>query len=253
MLPFTRRTRLAFVALTLTATTTPACHFPLAGCGQALDEETLNRLEFSMGSSAQMQPGETRPFSLGTVECCYFFQPVETCATWSVEPAAGATMDSHTGDLTIEASVPGGSVFTVSADVENGRRIVIADVHVYTPQSNPLVGTWHEEAQLSCSTATEVTPSAAIGELVFRADDSFAVTWMPFEVYHDYWGTYEYDLAQGTLDMTIDSGNHVPADFDGSGSFSIDDQGRLVLRDLWLGSAREGGGPANCGHRFAPR
>ena len=42
---------------------------------------------------------------------------------------------------------------------------------------------------------------------------------MPFEIYHDYWGTYGYDLAQGTLDLSDAEGNYVPPDLDGSGSF----------------------------------
>jgi hypothetical protein len=73
---------------------------------------------------------------------------------------------------------------------------------------------------------------------------------VPFEIYHDYWGTYGYDLAQGTLDLSDAEGNYVPPDLDGSGSFSIDEQGQLTLGDLWLGSPRDGGGEPNCGHRF---
>jgi len=253
MLPFSRRTRLVFVAVTLTATSALACHFPLAGCGRALDEETLNRLELSMESTAQMQPGETRQFSLGTVECCYVFETVDACAVWSVEPASGASIHPASGELTIDPETPSGSMFSVRANVENGRRIITSDVYVFTPQSNPLVGTWHEDTQFACGTTAEIAPQEPIGELVFRADGSFAVTWMPFEIYHDYWGTYGYDLAQATLDLSDAEGNYVPPDLDGSGSFSIDDQGQLILSDLWLGSPRDGGGEPNCGHRFTPR
>ena len=41
--------------------------------------------------------------------------------------------------LTIDPATPSGSVFVVHADVEAGRHRVSAEVHVYTPEANPLV------------------------------------------------------------------------------------------------------------------
>jgi hypothetical protein len=224
--------------------------WPKSECTVVLDEDTLNRLELSMDQTVQMRPGETRTFSLGVVECCVYFAPVEACATWSVDPTEGASVDPDTGVFTVDAATPSGSVFTVSADVENGRRVVSTEVHVFTPQDNPLVGTWKEEAQFACGTGEEAVPEERIGELRFGADGRFSVTWMPFEVYKDYWGTYAYDLVQGTLDLVVIGGNYIPDDVDGSGLFSFDEQGRLILRDMWLGSPRDGTGSANCGHRF---
>jgi hypothetical protein len=117
--------------------------------------------------------------------------------------------------------------------------------------TNPLVDIWwREEAQFACGTQQQVAPEHPIGELRFRADGSFDVTWVPFETYRDYWGTYTYDPQRGTLSLTIARGNYVPADVDGNGLFSIDEQGRLILTDMWLGSRRDSKIPANCGHRF---
>jgi hypothetical protein len=218
-----------------------------------LDEDTLDRLTLSMNpmdQTVEMLPGETREFSLGIIECCYILEPVEACATWSVEPTLGASIDPQTGALAVDDGTPSGSVFTVSADVENGRRVVLIEVHVYTPEDNPLVGLWREEAQFVCGTGEELLPEEPIGELRFGADGSFGVTWMPFEVYVDYWGTYEYDLGQGTLDLSITGGNDVPDEVDGSGLFSFDEEGRLLLADMWLGNPRGGPGSPNCGHRF---
>jgi hypothetical protein len=224
---------------------------PGGDCRALLDEDTLNRLRFGMDASVQMQPGETREFSLGVVECCYYFEPVDACATYSVDPTEGATIDAETGLFTVERGTPSGEVFTITADVENGRRLVSVEVHVYTPQSNPLVGIWREEAQLACDTFEDVVPEERIGELRFDADGSFSVTWMPFEIYRDYWGSYRFDLERQTLDLANAGGNYVPEDVDGSGSFLIDDQGRLVLKDMWLGTPHGGSGVAHCGHRFA--
>ncbi len=78
--------------------------------------------------------------------------------------------------------------------------------------------------------------------------------WAPFEVYVDYWGTYQYDEAQGTLELTVSNGNYIPDDLDGSGSVSFDEQGRLLLTDIWLGTPQlsTDTGLAHCGHRFTP-
>ncbi len=244
----------AFLGLCLLAVAATLGYYFLRSrseCTVVLDEDTLNRLRLSMDQSVGMQPGTTHAFSLGVLECCYSFVPVEACATWSVHPAEGASIDPDTGLLTVDPTTPSGSVFTVSADVENGRRVVSVEVHVFTPQDNPLVGIWKEEAQFACGTGEEAAPEKPIRELRFQADGSFSVTWTPFEVYKDYWGTYTYDLEQGTLELGITGGNYIPDDVDGSGLFSLDEQGRLILRDMWLGSPHEGTGPANCGHRFA--
>ncbi|MGB9299077.1 MAG: hypothetical protein WCD51_00640 [Anaerolineae bacterium] len=254
-----RRTLILLVALGILAVTVacvPTCSwnwlpFGLGGdCRRGLDEDTLNRLSLVMGDTLAMQPGETWEFSPGVVECCYVFEPVDACATWSVSPTDGATIDPKTGVFAVDPGTPSGEVFTVTADVENGRRLVSADVHVYTPEANPLFGIWHEEAQFACETDEEVIPEERIGELSFGANGKFSVTWHPFEVYKDYWGTYTFDLNQGTLDLAGAEGNYVPEDLDGGGSWFIDEDGRLVLRDMWLGAPRGGAAVVNCGHRF---
>jgi len=221
---------------------------------EALNEDTLNRLELSPGWAGpiSMQPGETTTFYVGVVECCYVFRPVVACTTWSVNPPEGASIDRYTGVFVVDPTTPSGSVFTVSANVENGRRVVSTEVHVFTPQANPFVGFWGEEAQFACGTEEEVVPEKRIMELHFRANGTFSVTWTPFEVYKDYWGTYTYDLEKGSLELVATDGNYIPDDMDGSGSFSFE-QGRLILRDIWLGRPRDGRGLANCGHRFKRR
>ncbi len=140
----------------------------------------------------------------------------------------------------------------MTANVEHGQRVLSIPVYVYTPQSNPLVGTWHEQAQLVCDTEQEIRPAQPIGELRFNAAGAFDVTWTPFEVYVDYWGTYRYDPAQGTLELEITGGNYVPKNVDTKGRVSFDQQGRLLLHQMWLGNPSDVSNPvANCGHVFA--
>ncbi|HYN89284.1 MAG TPA: hypothetical protein VER55_12165 [Ardenticatenaceae bacterium] len=228
-------------------TTTPAS---TANCPEPLDEETLNNLSLSMDSSIGLMPGDSYDFELGVIECCYFSEPVDACAIWSVEPAEGATIDPHTGVLQVDPATPNGAAFTIRADVESGRRLVSIGVYVFTPEANPLVGNWREEAHLGCGTGQMIRPEAPMQELIFKADGTFTATWFPFEVYVDYWGPYSYDLDAATLELEIESGNYIPEDFDGSGRISFDPEGRLLLKDIWLGSPPNGAIPSKCGHRF---
>lgn len=212
----------------------------------ALDEATLNKLTLSLERSIQLEPGQTYSFALYTFECCVFLKPVKAHVTWSVKPAVGVHLDSQSGLLTVDKTTPIGSVFTVRANVENGRRILTKKVYVFTPEANPLVGRWREKAQVKCHTGKVITPESHIEELEFQADGKFTVTWLPFEIYKDYWGTYSYDVKQGTIKLTVESGNYVPSKIDGSGSFEISRSGELLLKNIWLGSKKSEGNPAIC-------
>jgi dienelactone hydrolase len=218
-----------------------------------LDGETAVHLALSMEPSIEMQPGESHQFVLSSFDCCYVLTPVHDIVQWSVTPSDGAAIDRQTGVLTIGADTSPGSVFTVTASVENGKYTPSVEVHVFTPESNPLVGNWHEVGQITCDNQQEVSvDSNRIGELVFNADGTFSVTWMPFEVYKDYWGTYTFDLAAHTLSLSVQSGNYEPGDVHGSGRFSIDAQGRLHLEEMWLGTPQQNpNAPLACGHIFA--
>jgi hypothetical protein len=220
-------------------------------CSTPLDDETVANLSTGILDHAALRPGQMRTFQLGVVECCYVFTKVSACATWSVEPQGmGANIDQD-GTLTIEPTVEHGRRFTVTADVENGRRRLTLPVYIYTEEGNPLFGTWSESARLDCAGGTSV-PEQRIGELWFLADGSFRVTWSPFELYFDYWGDYSYDLGTGALELTLTGGNYEPSDVDGVGAFAIQPDGSLDLIDIWLGSQQGTTETQSCGHRFAP-
>jgi hypothetical protein len=215
-----------------------------------LDPEILDRLDILWGGFVQLQPGETLQLQVGTVECCYVFQEVEVPVTWSVQPVEGVTLDPESGMLVIDQDTPHDSRYTITADVENGRKLLQLQVIVYTPQGNPLAGAWHESAQLLCGSGEEIEPAERIGELTISANGELSVTWHPFEIYHDYHATYTYDLETGEFAYEILGGSYIPEDVDTLGSFSIDEQGRLVFTDLWFGSPRDATPAANCGHIF---
>lgn len=225
-------------------------------CANTLDEKPLPRLTLSAdpgSTTIDLQPGQTHDFRLGTVVCCVLIESVEACVTWSLHPTEGASINADSGAFAVDATTADGSVFTVTANVENGRRVVSIEVYIYTTEGSPLIGTWTEIAQFICDSSEEVVPEENIGELVFEGDGTFSVTWIPLEVRYDYWGMYNFDLDDGTLDLSIKGSNYVPDDVDASGSFSIDEQGYLILTDMWLGSAPQATSKVSCGHRFQRR
>jgi hypothetical protein len=223
----------------------------LSGCDDLLDEELLSRLRLSMEPTLAMQPGDERTVQLGVVDCCYFFEPVAACATWSVSPDEHASIDPVTGQLSVDEAAQHGDVFTVTADVEGGRALVSIDVHVYTDEANPLFGFWREAALVDCESGGELPYSDLIQELAFRADGTFQVTWTPFEVYVDYWGNYTYDLDGYTISLQVTGGNYVPDDVGTEGTFLLDRGGGLRFDDLWLGTASGSTADPACGHVFA--
>lgn len=101
-----------------------------------------------------------------------------------------------------------------------------------------------------------VKPAVPITEMTVGANGQFEVTWRPFEVYHDYWGTYTFDLEHRRVQFVVNSGNYVPKDIRGEGTFEIEQIGvredgsprqRLRLRNVWLGRASDDLAPAGCG------
>lgn len=230
---------------TIDPTEGPACGLP------PLPEEVIPNLGFDVfGSDFEMQPGELRSLAIGAVECCYVLQPVEACVTYAVTPDdGGASIGPDTGLLTIAEDAAPGSVYTVTANVEDGRKVLEAKVYVWTPASNPLVGLWHEVAQVSCGDGTEAPPVKPIEELWIRASGKMTVTWTPFEIYFDYWAMYVFDLMTGAFSFSGQQGNYVPVDIDAEGTFVLEGND-LVLKDMWLGAPQDVPQTPGCGHRF---
>lgn len=215
------------------------------------DEEPDTVSARTTTGQAEMRPGERWQLVIGTVECCYVFIPGDQDAVWTVSPVEGVTVDNG-GLLTIDENVPDGTVIQVTANRDPVGPSASLRVYVYTPEAQPLVGLWKETGQLACGTGKETEPDEAIGELRFGADGQFSVTWHPFEIFVDYWGTYEADPETGELVLTMQSSMGAPPeDFDGEGTFEVRDDGSLVLEGIWLGSApgSDEATPA-CGHVF---
>jgi hypothetical protein len=225
---------------TLDATTsTPACDLP------AVEQEVLDQLFIDSGLSSFVAAGSGAQLRLVWIDFG-FPTEVEACVEWSIEPVDGVAID-ETGGLTVDASVPAGTIISVTADVEEGRRILTRDFEVYVPVDYDILGLWTEVQQLPCDGGAAFVPDPIIGEVVFRDTSEFAVTWTPFEVYYDYWGTFTYDEGTGALVLTVDGGNYIPPDVDGEGTAMVVD-GQLTLEDMWLGVAQDPVTQVACGH-----
>jgi hypothetical protein len=218
-------------------------------CQTELDAETLDALTHSFWvlPVIEMQPGDERDIDVGTVQLGGAFETLDACVTWSID-GTGATIDPITGVVHVDAEVASNTRYTVTADIEDGRKRITAEVFVFREAEIPWHGRWREDKQFACGTGDEVAPEQTIEEIIFWADGTLWVTWLPFEIYIDYWGTHAF-ASDAALTITPESGNYIPPDVDGTGTFALEGDA-LVLRDLWLGSPNRGTQPANCGHRL---
>jgi hypothetical protein len=131
--------------------------------------------------------------------------------------------------VTVANDVREGVTYTVSALYRENS--VLGRFSVFNPNTNPLVGRWSQSSS-NCA------PGAVINELIFSADGTFSVTWMPFEAYKDYWGQYDFDPETSELSLTVKSGNDIPEDVR-SGTVRLTETG-FVLETASLGSRENG-------------
>lgn len=212
-----------------------------------LEDGLLDQAVLDAGFLGKVPAGGQRQITLAIPQPGWL-EPIEACTTWSASGDPGATIDDM-GLLTIAESVEPGTIVTVQANVEDGRRILETMVTVYVPIDSPIVGHWREVAQISCASGDPVEPDPAIEELLFRDTGDFSVTWLPFESYVDYWGTWTHDPDTNALELVVTGGNYVPKDLDPTGIATVDDA-RLFLGEMWLGSSNDGPHPVMCGQTF---
>ncbi len=209
-------------------------------------------VEGGLEGELYLTPGSSQQLHIGVGGCCYFILPVPNAAVWTITPPIpGITIHPTTGQLTVDAEVPHGTIVTVHGGTHR------ATLYIYDPNVAPLVNIWREISQFDCDTEIESSPEEGINEIIFTPAGKFSVTWHPFEVYRDYWGTYTYDHDTGRLEMTIDGGNYIPSDFDGDGTITVEADGTVLLEAIWLGTpnARDENptpAPSGCGHRLTP-
>jgi hypothetical protein len=173
------------------------------------------------------------------------------CLAWRASPSAFAIynsfslekveLDPDTGELRVYA-LPNDVVLQISAEV--GGEVVATTTVRYFDPGRALDGVLHEVGVLRCPDYVEL-PREEIQEIMFH---DFMVTFVAFETYVDYAGYATVlpdpgDPRRGTLSFVVDWGNVEPSTLDTEGSYVARQDGRIELRDLWLGPDA-----AQCGH-----
>ncbi|MBA4227828.1 MAG: hypothetical protein C0456_14465 [Hyphomonas sp.] len=170
------------------------------------------------GASLVLQPWfTTRP---GMIE------PVPAACLEGVALAGPATLEADGRTVKINADAAPGAAVQVEGRV--GAASLTGRILVYLPEAQPLVGKWAQPEDTCAEAGAE-----PVRELIFHPDGTFSLTWTPFEIYKDYWGTYTFEA--GVLTLIPDGGNHIPGDASLSGRVEVD-SGALQLAPAVFGS-----------------
>ncbi|MCW3837572.1 hypothetical protein ACFQ1E_16120 [Sphingomonas canadensis] len=165
-------------------------------------------------------------------------EPAACTGDWQVSHPKMVTVAADRRSLIISKKAKPGTVVTISYLARGQRRS--AQIRIVSKDAIVLTGTRTQTAMEGCPNAQPV------GELEFRDDGGFSVTFEPFETYRDYWGRFTFDPASGTVEMTTSGGNFVPPDLKLKGKATLDAGGRLVLSGVHLGT-RNGAPPPEQG------
>lgn len=172
--------------------------------------------------------------------------PPACISRWEAPDPALARLSPDGRTLSIAKDAPPGSRIKVSyivGDESFGRQfeVIAADAVVLT-------GTRSQKSVESCPAGEPVR------ELAFHPNGRFGVTFVPFETYVDYWGTYRFDQATGALKLAVEGGNYRPPFLDLEGTARFEGE-RLVLDGFYLGDRNGGdfgwgGKPPSCRYTF---
>lgn len=165
-----------------------------------------------------------------------WYDPIApSCLTgWFLSDGAPAVVHPALGLAIVAPDAPDGTVFELRAHLSGQpeEATVEGRVRITNPALHPLAGRWTETQEKLCDGAVWRIPAQPIGELVFNADGTFTLVNVPFESYHDYWGSYRYTPQSGALTLEIAGGNRVPSAHVAKGTAHVDPSGELLLEGL---------------------
>lgn len=190
------------------------------------------------GTTIQLLPHRGMPYEMQ-------LEPAKCMRRWKLSNPKLARLGPKQ-TLVIAADATPDAMLTVSYQVRDGGKWhpVKADLRIVARDAKVLTGIRSQKAIEGC------TGMDKVGEIEFRADGSFAVTYQPFESYRDYWGSFTYDPATGALAMTVTGGNFTPGNLDLTGTATLDGNA-LTLSGFALGSHAGQPAPAGgCTYRF---
>lgn len=204
----------------------------------------IGRLVISADDTVQLEAGKEHQFQLYSTVFgrAGMYREVVAPVKWSITGDKAISIDRK-GLLKVSKRAKHGAKAIVKADATikdpwepgNGyTQTVEQEIVIFDRKANPLVGIWSQTELTMCDGETlDADGSNGLKWLEFRANGSYSAAIAPFEVYRDHWGTYEYDLRKGTINLKVTGGNRVSDDLRGDGTFSIKD-GELTLTGLQL-------------------
>ncbi len=130
-----------------------------------------------------------------------------------------------------------------------GSRTVRTRFRIAPAEGPVLTGFW-SQASVDCGGPV---PRDPLRELRFSSDGRFAVTFVPFEVRQDYWGSVEFDPVAGRIGFVVERGNTVPADLMLKGRARVEDDNRLAMDDVYFGGLDVGPPAGGCRYVFQRR
>lgn len=164
-------------------------------------------------------------------------------SAWGGPVANACARDWQLSDPAVTLS-PDFKSFIISGDARPGARVRISARIANTTIATEFVivgkdavvptGYWTEVGDAACPASQPV-----LREFALLADGTFKATWMPFETYVDYWGTYSFDQATGAISLTPTDGNYIPTDADLVGVANLDAGGDLLVTGMFFGTRRD--------------
>lgn len=130
-----------------------------------------------------------------------------------------------------------------------GSRTVRTRFRIAPAEGPVLTGFW-SQASVDCGGPA---PRDPVRELRFSSDGRFAVTFVPFEVRQDYWGSVEFDPVAGRIGFVVERGNTVPADLMLKGRARVEDDDRLAMDGVYFGGLDVGPPAGGCRYVFRRR
>jgi hypothetical protein len=201
----------------------PGYHFAFVG---------MDTTVYRQGATVKLTPMVDRS-PAGTDEL-----PLKCTSRWAV--TGPATLNPDRKSLTIAPDAPVGAIVLVR--FHHSGKPISTQFRVVAKDEIVLTGRYTQRSLEGCHAHEPVR------ELEFRPENRFSVTFMPFETYQDYWGSYSFDPATKQIRLKVEGGNFVPPSLDLEGEAELV-EGRLTLKGIFLGS-RDGSPQSGCTYVF---
>lgn len=172
--------------------------------------------------------------------------PLKCFSAWSSSDPAVDVAPERGRIVIAPDATPGRDVEIVGT---LGSRTVRSRFRIAPADGLVLTGFW-SQASVDCGGPF---PRDPLRELRINSDGRFAVTFVPFEVRQDYWGSVEFDPAAGRIGFVVDRGNSVPAGLMLKGRTEVDGEGQLVMVGVYFGGLEAGPPAGGCRYVFRKR